>query len=83
MLGIEHPDTLTRKANLALMYREQGRYKQAKELGLKAVQDSERVLGGEHPDTLISMAVLALTYNEQGRWKESEEVSLRVLNSRK
>jgi len=68
VLGEEHPDTLNSMANLASTYRNQGRWKEAEELGVQVMETSKRVLGEEHPDTLTSMGNLALTYWEQGRW---------------
>ncbi|KAF2875763.1 Tetratricopeptide repeat-domain-containing protein, partial [Massariosphaeria phaeospora] len=69
VLGEEHPDTLTSIGNLALTYRNQGRWKEAEELQAKELEICSRVLGEEHPSTLTSMANLASTYSNQGRWK--------------
>jgi tetratricopeptide (TPR) repeat protein len=66
-LGEEHPDTLTTIANLVLIYSNQGRYKEAKELLERVVMTNKRALGEEHPDTLTTMANLALLYSNQGR----------------
>ena len=84
VLGVEHPSTLTIMANLATTYRNQGRWKEAKELFMQVVETSSRVLGLEHPSTLtISMltimANLASTYRNQGQWKEAEELELQVI----
>jgi hypothetical protein len=67
VLGIEHPDTLASMNNLALTYENQGRWKEAEELGMHVIETKKRVLGIEHPDTLASMSNLALTYSDQGR----------------
>src|SRR4051812_2272258 len=67
VLGQEHPSTLTSMANLASTYRNQGRWKEAEELDVKAMETRKRVLGQEHPDTLTSMANLAYTYKSQDR----------------
>src|SRR5467141_3805428 len=67
-LGPEHPSTLSSIGNLALTYRNQGRWKEAEELQLRAMETSLTVLGQEHPNTLASMATLASTYSNQGRW---------------
>ena len=63
----EHPDTLNSMINLALTYKNQGRWKEAEELFVQVMETSLRVLGQEHPDTLNSMANLASTYRNQGR----------------
>jgi hypothetical protein len=68
-------------ANLALTYRNQGRWKEAEALEVQVMETRKRVLGQEHPDTLTSMANLASTYRNQGRWKETEELPCRLLPS--
>ena len=45
VLGLEHPDTLTSMANLALTYENQGRWKEAEKLGMQAMETRKRVLG--------------------------------------
>jgi hypothetical protein len=67
VLGAEHPDTLVSMANLALTYKNQGRWKEAEELQAKELNICSRVLGAEHPDTLTSMNNLASTYSNQRR----------------
>ncbi len=82
-LGLEHQDTLTNMAYLALTYQSQGRWKEAEELEIQVLETRKRVLGLEHPDTLASMAHLASAYRNQGRWKEAEELELQVMETRK
>jgi hypothetical protein len=67
VLREEHLDTLTSIDNLALTYRNQGRWKEAKELFVQVIETRKRVLREEHPSTLTSMANLASTYSNQGR----------------
>src|SRR6267154_428749 len=74
--------------NLALVYFEGGRWKEAEELFVQVMETRKRVLGAEHPDTLTSMGNLTSTYRDQGLWKEAEvlevqvmETSLRVLRA--
>jgi hypothetical protein len=45
VLGQEHPDTLISIGNLALTYRNQGRWKEAEELEVLVVETRTRVLG--------------------------------------
>jgi hypothetical protein len=52
---------------------EDGRWREAKDLFVQAMETRKRVLGEEHPSTLTSIANLASTYGNQGRWKEAEE----------
>jgi hypothetical protein len=61
-------------ANLALTYRNQGRWKEAEDLDVQVMETSLRVLGQEHPDTLSSMNNLAFTW--KGTGKETEAVRL-------
>ena len=82
-LGLEHPDTLSSIANLALTFWNQGRWNEAEELGVHVMETGKRVHGDEHPDTLTSMANLASTYTNQGRWKEAEELEVQVMETRK
>jgi hypothetical protein len=65
-LGEEHPDTPTSMANLASMYRNQGRWKEAEELHAKELKVCKRLLGEEHPDTLINMKQPCL--HIEGTW---------------
>ena len=76
VVGVEYPDMLTSMANLASTYKNQGRWKEAKELNMQVIEMSLRVLGVEHPSTLISMANLVSTFWNQGRWKEAEELDV-------
>ncbi len=54
--GQEHPDTPTSMANLALTYRNQGRWKEAEKLSVQVVETSRsrRVLGQEHLAALFN-----------------------------
>ena len=58
MSGEEHPHTLSSMASLALMYRDQGRWKEAEDLEVQVSEPRKRVLGEEHPPTMSSMAHL-------------------------
>ncbi|MGH8932903.1 MAG: tetratricopeptide repeat protein [Egibacteraceae bacterium] len=58
VLGVEHPDTLTARANLAGSYWSVGRVAEAITLGERVLAERERVLGVEHPDTLTTRAAL-------------------------
>jgi hypothetical protein len=59
VLGAEHPSTLTSMANLASMYRNYGRWKEAEELQVQELKLYSKVFGEEHPNTLISISNLA------------------------
>jgi hypothetical protein len=62
--------------NLALIYQNQGRWKEAEDLKVQVIETSLRVLNAKHPDTLTSMANLALIYQNQSRWKEAEDLEV-------
>jgi tetratricopeptide (TPR) repeat protein len=62
----------------AVFYGE-GRWVEAEELLVQALEKSITVLGAEHPDTLNSMGGLAVTYWNQGRWTEAEELQVQVM----
>ncbi|KAL8907713.1 MAG: hypothetical protein Q9171_005754 [Xanthocarpia ochracea] len=82
-IGEEHPDTLTSMNNLASIYLNQGRWKDAQGLEEGVLETRKRVSGEEHLDTLISMNNLASTYWRQGRWKEAKGLQVGVLETRK
>ena len=56
LLGEHHPDTLRSMANLAAMYRDQGRWKDAEVLEVVVMDKQKQLLGEDHPDTLASIA---------------------------
>ena len=56
LIGAEHPDTLRSMTNLAVTYREQGRWNEAEQLQVQVVEMRKKLIGAEHPDTLSSMA---------------------------
>ena len=55
LLGEEHPDTLSSMANLASIYRDQGKWKEAEALEVVVMEKSKHLLGEEHPSTLSSI----------------------------
>jgi tetratricopeptide (TPR) repeat protein len=79
MLGPEHTDTATSLNNLALLYKNQGKYEQAEPLIKRALAIRERVLGPDHPDTAISLHWLAYIYSNQGKYEQSELLYQRTL----
>jgi tetratricopeptide (TPR) repeat protein len=60
-----------------------GRYTEAEQPFVQAVEIRKKVLGQEHPNTLIGIANLASTFWNQGRWKEAEELVVQVMETRK
>jgi hypothetical protein len=74
VLGADHLDTLESMSKLALVYRNQQKWKKAEDIEVISMEDSLNVLGAEHPNTLTSMSNLASTYRHQEKWTEAEEV---------
>ena len=79
LLGDEHPDTLTARANLAVSYSQAGRTTDAIALEERVLTDSERLLGDEHPATLMARAHLAGFYSQAGRTTDAITLQERVL----
>ena len=71
ILGLEHPDTLLSRSNLAGAYLESGRLDKAIELLEQTLTDRSCTLGPNHPDTLTTQANLAITYRTAGRLDEA------------
>jgi len=68
--------------NLALLYRLQGRYSEAKPLYLRSLSIVESQLGADHPYVATSLNNLAALYRLQGRYSEAEPLHLRSLSIR-
>ncbi|MEU5666542.1 FxSxx-COOH system tetratricopeptide repeat protein, partial [Streptomyces longwoodensis] len=79
LLGREHPDTLTARANLASSYRQAGRTGEAITIEERVLAKQERLLGREHPGTLTARANLAASYRQAGRTGEAITIEERVL----
>jgi hypothetical protein len=67
VLGPEHPDTLTTRANLARWTGEAGKPAEARDQFADLLPILERVLGTEHPETLAACANLAYWTGKAGR----------------
>ncbi|KAF8345651.1 hypothetical protein F5887DRAFT_1190591 [Amanita rubescens] len=82
-LGLDHTDTLTSMAYLAVTYDNQGRWNEAEKLHKDVMNANKTKFGLDHQFTLFSMGNLALTYRKQGRWNEAEKLEMDVMNARK
>src|ERR1022692_4817807 len=71
ILGSDHPDTLTSRANLGLAYQDAGRLGEAIALNEQNLTELQRILGPDHPLTLTSRGNLALAYQAAGRLGEA------------
>ena len=61
ILGEEHPLTITATSNLALTYRDLGKYTEAEKLQIHVLHTTKNILGGDHPDTIRATRTLAAT----------------------
>ncbi|MGB4105646.1 MAG: tetratricopeptide repeat protein, partial [Candidatus Microthrix parvicella] len=57
-LGVDHPDTLTARANLASSYRQAGRTNDAITLLQEVVDRQDGVIGPDHPDAVARREAL-------------------------
>jgi hypothetical protein len=69
--------------NLALLYKSQGRYNDAKPLYVQSLDITERQLGNDHPDVANSLNNLAGLYKSQGRYNDAEPLYVQSLDIRK
>lgn len=81
-LGPEHPDTVASMNKLALIFDNQGNYREAERMHRQILTILEKRLGGEHPTTLTSMFNLALALESQGINVEAERIHRQVLQHR-
>src|SRR5664280_2662984 len=82
LLGPEHPDTLTARANLARSYGSAGRTTEAIGIQEQVAADTERLLGPEHPATLTIRSNLASSYWSAGRTTEAIGIQEQVAADR-
>ncbi|MBY6300971.1 tetratricopeptide repeat protein [Streptomyces clavuligerus] len=82
VLGPNHRDTLTTRANLAASHWQAGRTEEAIELEEQVLTARDRVLGPNHRDTLTTRTNLAASYQQAGRTEEAIELLEQVLTAR-
>jgi tetratricopeptide (TPR) repeat protein len=80
ILGDEHPNTLTTRANLASSYWSAGRTDEALAIEEELLRDSERIRGNDHPRTVTARANLAISYWSTGHSKAAITVLERVVS---
>ncbi|PZO42865.1 MAG: hypothetical protein DCF21_03840 [Leptolyngbya sp.] len=81
-LGEIHLDTAISLNNLAGLYQNLGRYKEAEPLLLRVLEINEVQLGENHLETAYNLNNLASLYRILGRYKEAEPLYLRALKIR-
>jgi len=68
--------------SIALVYHEQGHWREAEELGVAIMEKRRQLLGDDHPDTLKSMEYLLCIYRDQGRLVDAEVLEALVIETR-
>ena len=74
-MGPQHPDVANSYYNLAIIVRDQGDLKQAKEYHERALAIGQQSLGPQHPDVANSYENLAMILGDQGDLKARKGVS--------
>jgi CHAT domain-containing protein/tetratricopeptide (TPR) repeat protein len=77
--GSNHPNYGAALNNLALVYRDQGKYAEAEGLYKRALAIREQALGADHPDVAQTLNNLALVYGDQSKYAEAEGLHKRAL----
>ena len=77
--GPQDPRLATSLNNLALLYRDQGKYAEAEPLCKRALVIREQALGPDHVDVATSLNNLAGLYSAQGEYAEAEPLFKRAL----
>ncbi|KAF8473485.1 hypothetical protein BDZ91DRAFT_714700 [Kalaharituber pfeilii] len=78
-LGADHPSTVDTINNIAVVYKQQGKYSQALELYQRTLAGREKSLGVDHPSTLDTVHGMAIVYEEQGKYSQALELYQRAL----
>jgi hypothetical protein len=81
VLGEEHPETLSARANLADMLTEIGELDEARLIMEEVVEALSRVLGEEHPETLSTRSRLAATLRKLGQLREARIIGEEVVEA--
>jgi tetratricopeptide (TPR) repeat protein len=79
--GPAHPEVASKMAELAALYRAQGRYDDAESLYTRALTIQRNALRADHPDVIRTMRELAQVYRAEGRLNEADDL-LRRANAR-
>ena len=69
--GPEDPRLATSLNNLGVLYKTQGKYKEAESFYKRSLSIDEKVLGADHPDVTTGLNNLALFYKAQERFAEA------------
>jgi tetratricopeptide (TPR) repeat protein len=73
LLPPNHPDVLYGKNTQVALYYKQGRYKEARELGVELVEQAQRTLGFRHPSIAVILANIGYSDQKLKLYQESAE----------
>jgi serine/threonine protein kinase/Tfp pilus assembly protein PilF len=76
-------DASLRQTLAYLLYRQLGRYDEARPLLERALESRRRVLGEEDPDTLVSIDMMGILLQRQGKLAEAEPYFREALEKRR
>ncbi|MFB8050694.1 tetratricopeptide repeat protein [Streptomyces rubiginosohelvolus] len=74
VLGLDHPDTLSSRNNLASTLNSFGEHREAADLHQQNLTDRQRILGPDHPHTLTSRNNHASTLNSLGEHQQAADL---------
>ena len=77
--GARDADTASTLHDLAWLYLDQGRYKEAEPLYQRAFNIRKQVLGTKDPHTAYSLQCLARLYSNQGQYEQAEPLYQRTV----
>jgi tetratricopeptide (TPR) repeat protein len=78
--GPKHASTLDTVNNLGLLYRNQGKMKEAEEMYVRALEGKEEAWGPKHTSTLDTVYCLGSLYRDQGEVTKAKEMYKRAVN---
>jgi tetratricopeptide (TPR) repeat protein len=76
--GPAHPEVASKMADLARLYRAQGRYNDSEALYARALAVQQNALGLSHPDVIRTTRELAEVYRAEGRISEADDLLRRA-----
>jgi len=78
--GQDHPDVAASYNNIAIIYKNQGKYEEALELYTKSLDIKTRIYGGDnHPDVAASYTNIGVVYCRQGQYERVLEYYQKAL----
>lgn len=81
VFGDSHARTLNVRNNIALDYRQLGRFDLALEMDQRTFEDRRRTLGPDDPETLLSQNAIARDLRGLGQYHESLNIARNVANA--